>query len=105
MWILDHCIWEDIGIWDDTDFWCDSPVVAPITANLDALEAGDTLVSVAAIPVITIIGGLSRPGLLKFLPTIYADLDVTERADTCISTATLGPNPVELDNNLLLLAA
>jgi hypothetical protein len=26
MWILEHCIWEDIGIWDDTDFWCDSPV-------------------------------------------------------------------------------
>jgi hypothetical protein len=26
MWILEHCIWEDIGIWDDADFWCDSPV-------------------------------------------------------------------------------
>ena len=25
MWILEHCIWEDIGIWVDTDFWCDGP--------------------------------------------------------------------------------
>lgn len=41
MWILEHCIWEDIGIWDDTDFWCDSPSLAVISGTLNVVEAPD----------------------------------------------------------------
>lgn len=104
MWILDDGLWLDIGIWDDGDFWQDYPAVG-VVADLDAFEAGDSAQFIATVPeVITIIGGFGGPQLPK-LPPIYGDLKARERGDSCIFVATLGPNPVELDNNLLLLAS
>jgi hypothetical protein len=82
-----------------------------IVADLDALESGDSLQSGATATVSeTFLGGsISRPMRLPFKfprrPTIHGDLVVKERGDSCSSIATLGPNPVDMDNDLLLVAA
>lgn len=80
-----------------------------ISASLDATEAADTLTSSATVSVVVqpVFGGSSRylPFLMPRPDPIVAHLDVTERPDTCEATATLGFDPVAMDNDLLLLAA
>lgn len=80
-----------------------------ISATLDATEAADTLASSATVPVQNefVFGGglLPRPWQPLRFETIVAELDVKERGDTCESTATLGFDPVVMDNGWLLVAA
>ncbi len=81
-----------------------------VTASLDATEAADTLTSSATVTVVdqpVSGGGISRPRPFPMLlhQPIIAHLDVTERPDTCEATATLGFDPVAMDNDLLLMAA
>ncbi len=83
-------------------------VSGSISASLDATEIADSLESTATVssrrPVSG--GGFLRPRLRQRpLEPIIAHLDALERPDTLESEVTLGLNPVEMDNNLLLMAA
>jgi hypothetical protein len=80
-----------------------------INAILDATEAADTLESTTTITVVEEVdqgfGGPRHRVIRPRLEPIVAVLDIRERPDTCEATATLGFDPVAMDNDLLLIAA
>lgn len=76
-----------------------------ITASLDQTEAADSLESSAVVSQVVLTIGSTRPLRNRRLKTITVRLEATERRDTCESLVEFGPSPIEMDNNLLLLAA
>lgn len=82
-------------------------IAGDIHATLDVTEAADTLEATATVSNAIFGGGAffrpsHRPPRLE---PIHVRLDVREKPDTCEATVTLGFDPVEMDNNLLLIAA
>lgn len=81
-----------------------------VTAVASITESGDVLFATATSDAShTFSGGsFSRPYYRPEGPklrAITASLSVQEQGDSCSATVELGPSPVDIDNNLLLMAA